>query len=121
MLRKPLRTTRWSSAIKRRIGLGLGMIVTGTCSAQWGFHQDFGPFTRPAFDGESRAHLFGAFTHAQQSKMRAFVERQARGIESLSVIMNAQHDAPRLVVHPDPDAAGPGVLERVGDGFLADA
>src|SRR6266498_1418784 len=121
MLRNPMRTTRWSSAIRIRIGFDL---VIGPCvgmaSSRWHLEDDPGALAGAADDLEARPHLFGALAHSQETEMRSVDCGRCRRVKSRAIVLDPQHDFLGPIVQFDLNLSCAGVFEGVGNGFLTD-
>src|SRR5690348_3785425 len=125
-LRKPARTSAWSSAMRTRV-LTLGLRSpsglahwrpreSSGCQRQVGADLEAAALARA---GGQRAAVEGdAFAHPDQPVAGAVAVRRTA---AATVVADLDVEAARLVAQPHLGTRGPGVLERVGQALLDDA
>src|SRR5258706_7308027 len=114
---RPMRTMKWSSTTRMRMGFEFGIgnsLIFGS-----NFYCDVCSASECAVDLQTGADGFGAFPHVQHAK----VPRGVRLVwtEASSVVAHFQNHSFRAVLQFDLHLGGIGVLDGIGNSFLADA
>src|SRR5256885_9252093 len=114
MARRPTRTTLWSSTMRTRIFSGITQVLEADG------HLDGGSLSRMALQAEAPEQR-RPLAHPHQTEVTGLAAGGGLGIEPRPVVGHHHGDGPFPVGEAHLDATGPGVLDGVGEGLVADA
>src|SRR5215213_2742311 len=104
IVRRPARTTEWSSTTRIRI-LAIALL------AQWDARDDPGAAARRRFDRQGPAQEGGPLAHAGQPELPAGA--RVAGVEAAAVVLDAHPHRRRPPLDDDAGGRGPRVLRGV--------